>query len=77
MLSKFLDPKNDYAFKQIFGTEKNQDILIHFISVFPFELSPSLAPFKLYTIVALGLDCANFFMFAMALATTRKHASNK
>ena len=32
MLSKFLDPKNDYAFKQIFGTEKNQDILIHFIN---------------------------------------------
>lgn len=32
MLSKFLDPKNDFAFKQIFGTEKNQDILIHFIN---------------------------------------------
>ncbi len=32
MLSKFLDPKNDYAFKQIFGTEKNQDILMHFIN---------------------------------------------
>ena len=32
MLSKFLDPKNDFAFKQIFGTEKNKDILIHFIN---------------------------------------------
>ncbi len=32
ILSKFLDPKNDYAFKRIFGTEKNQDILIHFIN---------------------------------------------
>ena len=31
-LSKFLDPKNDFAFKRIFGTEKNQDILIHFIN---------------------------------------------
>lgn len=31
-VSKFLDPKNDFAFKQIFGTEKNQDILIHFIN---------------------------------------------
>ena len=32
LLSKFLDPKNDFAFKRIFGTEKNQDILIHFIN---------------------------------------------
>jgi len=32
MLSKFLDPKNDVAFKKIFGTQKNQDILIHFLN---------------------------------------------
>ena len=32
MLSKFLDPKNDYAFKRIFGAERNKDILIHFIN---------------------------------------------
>lgn len=32
MLSKFLDPKNDIAFKRIFGTEKNKDILIHFLN---------------------------------------------
>ena len=32
MLTKFLDPKNDIAFKRIFGTEKNKDILIHFIN---------------------------------------------
>src|SRR5271167_4021329 len=32
MLSKFLDPKNDFCFKQIFGTEKNKDILIHFLN---------------------------------------------
>ncbi len=31
-LSRFLDPKNDFAFKQIFGTEKNKDILIHFLN---------------------------------------------
>lgn len=31
-LEKFLDPKNDLAFKRIFGTEKNQDILIHFLN---------------------------------------------
>jgi predicted transposase/invertase (TIGR01784 family) len=31
-ISKFLDPKNDVAFRRIFGTEKNQDILIHFIN---------------------------------------------
>jgi len=31
-LSKFLDPKNDIAFKRIFGTEKNKDILIHFLN---------------------------------------------
>src|SRR4029077_5060315 len=32
MLGKFLDPKNDIAFKKIFGTEKNKDILIHFLN---------------------------------------------
>ena len=32
MLGKFLDPKNDYAFKSIFGTERHQGILIHFIN---------------------------------------------
>ena len=32
MITKFLDPKNDYAFKKIFGTERNKDILIHFIN---------------------------------------------
>ncbi len=30
--SKFLDPKNDVAFKKIFGTEKNKEILIHFLN---------------------------------------------
>ena len=32
MLSKFLDPKNDVAFKRIFGTEKHKNILIHFLN---------------------------------------------
>ena len=31
-LTKFLDPKNDYAFKRIFGKPKNEDILIHFLN---------------------------------------------
>ncbi|MGL9718563.1 MAG: Rpn family recombination-promoting nuclease/putative transposase [Wolbachia sp.] len=30
--SKLLDPKNDVAFRRIFGTEKNKDILIHFLN---------------------------------------------
>ncbi len=30
--NKLLDPKNDTAFKRIFGTEKNKDILIHFLN---------------------------------------------
>jgi predicted transposase/invertase (TIGR01784 family) len=29
---KYLDPKNDIAFKKIFGTEKNKDVLIHFLN---------------------------------------------
>lgn len=29
---KYLDPKNDVAFKRIFGTEKHKDILIRFIN---------------------------------------------
>lgn len=32
LLTKFLDPKNDVAFKKIFGTKKNKDILIHFLN---------------------------------------------
>jgi len=31
-ISKFLDPTNDVAFRKIFGSEKNKDILIHFIN---------------------------------------------
>jgi predicted transposase/invertase (TIGR01784 family) len=29
---RYLDPRNDIAFKKIFGTEKNKDILIHFLN---------------------------------------------
>ena len=32
MISKFLDPKNDFAFRQVFGQAKNKDILIHFLN---------------------------------------------
>ncbi|WP_250296068.1 Rpn family recombination-promoting nuclease/putative transposase [Wolbachia endosymbiont of Oedothorax gibbosus] len=31
-LSKFLDPKLDLTFKRIFGTEKNKNILVHFLN---------------------------------------------
>ncbi|WP_264702490.1 Rpn family recombination-promoting nuclease/putative transposase [Wolbachia endosymbiont (group A) of Volucella inflata] len=31
-LSKFLDPKCDLTFRRVFGTEKNKNILIHFIN---------------------------------------------
>lgn len=31
-LSKFLDPKNGVAFRRIFGSENNKDILIHFLN---------------------------------------------
>jgi predicted transposase/invertase (TIGR01784 family) len=31
-LGKFLNPRNDFAFKHIFGSEKNKDILIHFLN---------------------------------------------
>ncbi|MGL5626712.1 MAG: Rpn family recombination-promoting nuclease/putative transposase, partial [Candidatus Rhabdochlamydia sp.] len=30
--SRYLDPRNDIAFKKIFGSEKNKDILIHFLN---------------------------------------------
>ena len=32
-LGKFLSLRNDFAFKHIFGSEKHQDILIHFFFV--------------------------------------------
>jgi predicted transposase/invertase (TIGR01784 family) len=31
-VARFLDPKNNFAFIQIFGREKNKDILIHFLN---------------------------------------------
>ena len=32
MQSRFLDPKNDFAFKKVFASEQNKDILIHFLN---------------------------------------------
>jgi predicted transposase/invertase (TIGR01784 family) len=32
LASKFLNPRNDAVFKRIFGSEKNKDILIHFLN---------------------------------------------
>lgn len=31
-IPKYLDPKNDISFKKVFGSEKNKDILIHFLN---------------------------------------------
>ncbi len=31
-ITKYLNPRNDIAFKRIFGSEKNKDILIHFLN---------------------------------------------
>jgi len=31
-ITKFLDPTNDFAFRKVFSSEKNQDILIHFLN---------------------------------------------
>lgn len=32
LLARFLDPKNDFAFKKLFGTEKNKNLLINFLN---------------------------------------------
>ncbi|MEF2229189.1 MAG: Rpn family recombination-promoting nuclease/putative transposase [Candidatus Cardinium sp.] len=41
--SKFLNPKNDVAFRKIFGSEKHKDILIHFINdVLALEISDKI-----------------------------------
>lgn len=32
MLSRYLDPKNDFAFKKVFGEEKHKNIPIHFLN---------------------------------------------
>jgi hypothetical protein len=29
---RFLNPENDFAFKRVFGTEKNKDILTYFLN---------------------------------------------
>ena len=40
-LSKFLDPKNYLTFTQVFGSEKNKDILTHFLNdIFAGQTSP-------------------------------------
>src|SRR5271167_3011405 len=40
LATKFLNPKNDLAFKRIFGSEKNKDILIHFLNDILMRPSP-------------------------------------
>jgi predicted transposase/invertase (TIGR01784 family) len=31
-MQRFLDPKNDWAFKRVFGTEQNKDVLVSFLN---------------------------------------------
>jgi hypothetical protein len=31
-LAKFLDPKNDIAFRKVFGSEQHKDMVVHFIN---------------------------------------------
>jgi predicted transposase/invertase (TIGR01784 family) len=57
-LSKYLDPKNDIAFKKIFGSEKNKDILLHFLNniLGSFKDSPIVDIDFLSTILAPRID---------------------
>ena len=32
LAGKYLDPKNDFAFRKIFGSDKHKDILMHFLN---------------------------------------------
>jgi predicted transposase/invertase (TIGR01784 family) len=34
---RFLDPKNDYVFKRIFGSEQSQDILKSFLNAILYQ----------------------------------------
>lgn len=47
IVNKFLDPKNDVAFKHVFGKEKNKDILIPFLNtVLNYEGSAQISDVK-------------------------------
>jgi len=50
-MTNLLDPKQDYIFKNIFGTEKNKPLLISFLNALLFEGNP--------TIKSLTLDNPN------------------
>ena len=69
MVSKFLNPRNDLVFKRVFGSEKNKDILIHFLNdIFdrpsPIEnvtflktvQDPEIAPFRVSIIDVMCED---------------------
>ena len=56
-IGKFLDPKNDLAFKRIFGKEKNQDILIHFLNdVLVDHVNPPILSRPIVSVTFLSLD---------------------
>ncbi|WPX97449.1 Rpn family recombination-promoting nuclease/putative transposase [Candidatus Bandiella euplotis] len=46
---KYLNPRNDVAFKRIFGTEKNKDILVHFLN--DIIVSKDMKPIKEVSII--------------------------
>ena len=86
-VGKFLDPKNDFAFKQIFGNEKNKDILIHFLNdMIPFpggakvrevtflrpSQDPDIAAKKQSVVDVLCIDeNGNQYIVEMQVANTR------
>jgi len=55
--SRFSDPKNDVAFKKIFGSENNKDILIHFLNnILGFEGSGKIQDVKFLSTISLGVS---------------------
>ncbi|WP_350339691.1 PD-(D/E)XK nuclease family transposase [Candidatus Rhabdochlamydia sp. T3358] len=59
---RYLDPKNDIAFKKIFGSEKNKDILIHFLNdiLGSFKKNPivdkAILEYKVDEGIAIGIE---------------------
>ena len=45
-MDRLLDPKNDWAFKQVFGQEKNKDLLIKFLNDMLVGVQPKITDLK-------------------------------
>ena len=41
IITRFLDPKNDFAFKRIFGSEKHKKLLISFLNAVLWKQIPA------------------------------------